>query len=87
MLKSGLNGSHQPSATTLPCLITMKLWNSVLFVAVQSGNIIFTFEDIPSASGTLRGILVSEGTSVQEIHIKQRIITAKINYVTMFFIY
>jgi hypothetical protein len=33
----------------------MKLWNSVLLFAVASKNRTISFEETPSASGTLRG--------------------------------
>src|SRR5262245_2155896 len=52
---SGVYGDHQPSATTWPCLTSMKLWSEAMFLSAASTNARTAEEETPCASGLLRG--------------------------------
>jgi hypothetical protein len=84
--KSGPYGFHHPSAMTLPCLRNIKLWNSVLLVAVESRKVIIARDDTPSASGTLLGSDLFTCLLVHEMMVKQRIITTKDDFFKVLFI-
>src|ERR1700722_17555060 len=52
---AALYGAHQPSATTWPCRTTITLCSEFRFLSAASTNARIADEEMPWASGALRG--------------------------------